>query len=268
MSVKLEKLISVLRDMQSVVLAYSGGVDSAFLLKVVKDSGIPAIAVTASSETMPASELRAARELAESIGAKHKVIRTDELENPLFASNPADRCFYCKDELFSKLLQIAKTEGYNTVIDGSNSDDLADRRPGRQAALKHQVRSPLVEAGFSKDEIREHSKIMGLSTWAKPSSPCLSSRFPYGVAITVDALKRVEHAEEFLKSQGFGELRVRSNNDTARIEVGKGQIAMFSDKDLRETVVRRLKDLGFKYITLDLEGFRSGNLNSQITKSD
>jgi len=262
MSEKFERLLSILKGMQSVVLAFSGGVDSTFILKAVKESGIQSLAVTAYSETMPESEFRFAEDMAKFIGVNHRVIKTDEMSNPDFVRNPKDRCFYCKDELFSKLLKIAKAEGYKYVIDGSNSDDLSDWRPGRQAALKHSVRSPLVEAGLSKDEIRKLSKTMGLPTWSKSASPCLSSRFPYGEAITRDALKRVEMSEEFLKGLGFGELRVRNHNDTARIELKAEEIDRLFNKELRESITNELKKIGFKYVTIDLEGFRSGKLNS------
>ncbi|MBA4348781.1 MAG: TIGR00268 family protein [Thermodesulfovibrio sp.] len=261
MTEKFQRLLNILKEMQSAVLAFSGGVDSTFLLKAIKESGINALAVTAFSEIMPESDMRFAEDMAGLIGIRHKVIKTSELNNPEFVRNTVNRCFYCKDGLFTLLSEIADGEGYKFVIDGSNVDDLSDWRPGKKAAVKYGVRSPLVEAGFSKEEIRELSKVLDLPTWSKPASPCLSSRFPYGVEITKEGLKRVEQAEEFLKNLSFHELRVRSHNDTARIEVRTDEIDKLLGKGLREMIVIKLKELGFKHVAVDLEGFRSGKLN-------
>jgi uncharacterized protein len=196
------------------------------------------------------------------IGVQHRVINTSELENPEFSKNPVDRCFHCKDELFTKLAAIAGAEGYSVVADGSNADDVSDWRPGRKAAAAHGVKSPLLDLGFTKNEIRQLSKALYLPTWSKPASPCLSSRFPYGIQITKEGLKRVEEAESFLNGLGFTELRVRSHhNNLARIEVPKNEISLLLAADIREKISARFRELGFKYITIDIDGFRSGNLN-------
>ncbi|MDP2168085.1 MAG: ATP-dependent sacrificial sulfur transferase LarE [Thermodesulfovibrionales bacterium] len=257
---KLDRLSGILRDMGSAVLAYSGGVDSSFLLKVIKLAGIKSLAVTGDSETMPFDDLRDAATVASGCGMDHRVIMTDELKNEDFLRNTPMRCFHCKDMLFGRLKAIALMEGYNFVIDGSTTDDTEDFRPGRDAGIRHGVRSPLQEAGFTKQEIRKESKRMGLPTWDKPSSPCLGSRFPYGVRITAGALRRVSQAERFLKTLGLRELRVRHLGDEARIEIPEKDIARALDPEVRGSIVRELKSLGYRFVSLDLEGFRSGKM--------
>jgi uncharacterized protein len=247
--------------MGSAVVAYSGGVDSTFLLKAMVLSGIRVMAVTGFSPTMPEQDFLDAKEAAGAMGVPHMVIETSELEMDDFRKNPPDRCFYCKSELFGRLKSIAESEGYAHLLDGSNLDDVDDWRPGRKAALENGVRSPLIEAGLRKEDIRDLSRALGLSTWDKPSSPCLSSRFPYGESITTEALKRVEAAERFLKSLGFRELRVRHHGDVARIEFREEDIPTMLNPEIRIAVTENLKALGYKFVTLDLEGFRSGKMN-------
>ena len=263
---KLDRLTAILKKIESAVIAFSGGVDSTLLLKTAAITGVRALAVTGYSPTMPEQDLCDAMELAKNIGADHRVIETSELHSRGFSDNPPDRCFYCKDELFGKLRDISLSEGYGHVLDGSNTDDLGDWRPGRKAALKHGVRSPLIEAGLGKKEIRELSLGLNLPTWDRPSSPCLSSRFPYGEPITAEALRCIEEAEKFLKSLGFREFRVRHHKDIARIETVEGDFNKIFDPPVRAAVSRKFKSLGYKYIVLDLEGFRSGRLNDYLTK--
>lgn len=262
----LNPLINILTEMKSAVIAYSGGVDSTFLVKAASLSPMKFKAVIGFSPSMPDQDFRDAKEMVRSLGVPHAIIERSELELKDFRENPPDRCFHCKNELFEKLGGMAKSEGYRFVADGSNLDDLDDRRPGRKAAIRHGVRSPLVEAGLGKADIRRLSVELGLPTWDKPSSPCLSSRFPYGQPITVEDLSRVEAAEGVLKSLGFGELRVRHCGDTARIELKADAIAKILDPGIRNHIVERLRTIGYEFVTLDLEEFRSGKLNRVIKK--
>ncbi len=264
---KLENLKAIIKGTNGAVVAFSGGVDSTFLLRVAAEVlGDKVIAVTANSETYPKRELEEAKLFAEAQGIRHIVIETLELEIAGFADNPPDRCFYCKHELFSKLTNIAKENGIKYVFDGSNYDDRNDHRPGMRAAKQLGVVSPLKQAEMTKEDIRELSREYGLSTWNKPSFACLSSRFPYGTKITPDKLLVVGEAEDFIRDLGFKELRVRYHDTIARIEVGKAdleRIVAFADE-----ITAKLKALGFLYVTLDLSGYKTGSMNYTLSEEE
>lgn len=251
---------------KSTLVAFSGGQDSAFLLKVCALSLPPdkILAVTAVSATYPEDELAKAKTLAKHIGARLKVIRTAELNNKKFTANPIARCYFCKRELFSKLIVIAKQNKLRFVLEGSSLSDKKDYRPGNIAKRELKIKSPLSEAGFSKEDIRSLSKKLGLVSWNKPSLACLASRIPYGVKITAQLLKRIDQAEAYLSSLGFRQVRLRHHNTLCRIEVDKSDICRMLDK--RERIVERLKSFGYNYITLDLEGYRTGSLNEVINR--
>jgi uncharacterized protein len=266
MDTKLTELITILKSMQSAVLAYSGGVDSTFLLKALQNSGIRTLAVTAVSEITPLNDLHIANEMTAGLGIEHRIIETDELSIEEFVRNTPERCFFCKDELYKKLSGIAISEGYMFVLDGSNGDDTQDYRPGMKAAAKYNVRSPLIEASLSKKDIRELSRQLDLSTWDKPSSPCLATRFPYGQRITKGALERVGKAEDFLRGLGFHEVRVRVHDMVARIEVGEEEIGLLLISERRSLISEKLKSFGYRFVSLDLDGYRTGSMNRMLEK--
>ncbi len=261
---KYETLLEFLRSLDSALLAYSGGVDSTFLLKAAVDSGMNYLAVTAVSPTMPSTDRRNAQDIVAELGANFEMINSDEMEDENFVSNPVDRCFHCKSNLFDKLTALAKKRDYKVVLDGSNMDDLGDYRPGMEAKKKFQVVSPLIEVGVTKDEIREISRRLNLKTWDRPASPCLSSRFPYGERIDLKGLDMVERAELKLKDLDFRVVRVRKDGDTARIELSPEDIPRLMEDRVRDVIVPFFKEVGFVYVTLDLEGFQSGKLNRLV----
>jgi uncharacterized protein len=267
LSVKYERLAGILRSMESVAIGYSGGVDSTLLLKVAVDTlGARAVAMIGRSETYPTREFEEAVRVAAACGARSIVVRTEETDDLKFRENPADRCYYCKTELFGKLGAIAEREGLRWIADGTITDDVGDFRPGMKAKAENDVRSPLLEAGLGKAEVREISKHLGLPTWDKPSFACLSSRFPYGTAITRENLTRVDEAETFLRDRGFRAFRVRFHDaSTARIEVTPSEFHRLLEDGLRAEIVDRMKNLGFTYVTLDLQGYRTGSMNEVLS---
>ncbi|MEH2404743.1 ATP-dependent sacrificial sulfur transferase LarE [Nostoc sp.] len=264
---KFEQLRALFREMEQALIAYSGGVDSTLVAKIAYDAlGDRALAVTAVSPSLLPEELEDAKIQAATIGIPHKIVQTHEMENPNYTSNPVNRCYFCKSELHDTLKPLALELGYPYVVDGVNADDLHDYRPGIQAAKERGARSPLAEVGVTKVEVRQLSQQLGLPWWEKPAQPCLSSRFPYGEEITVAKLQRVGRAEIFLRKLGWQNLRVRSQGDIARIELPAEQIKEFVLTNDLQKVVSAFQDFGFIYVTLDLEGYRSGKLNQVLNR--
>jgi uncharacterized protein len=262
---KERKLFGILKSLGKVIVAYSGGTDSAYLAWAAGVAlGENAAAITADSASIPESHKRDAEELARQFGFRHEYIDTREFDNPDYVANNPDRCFHCKDELFSRLEEVGKQRGVEHIIYGVNVDDLGDYRPGQNAAKKHEVKAPLVEAGLSKAEIRELSRLAGLPTWNRPASACLSSRIPYGTPVTIENVKTVEKGEEQIRALGFRQFRVRFHGELVRLEIAKDEIEKALSPEMAGRFVEIFKPLGFHYVTLDLEGYRQGSLNETL----
>jgi uncharacterized protein len=260
-----ERLFTNLRSMDRVIVAFSGGTDSAYLAWAAnRVLGRNAVAITADSASLPASHKRDAEAFVERFAIVHEYVRTTEFENPDYARNDPNRCFHCKDELFTRLEQVARARGYEHVIYGVNADDLSDYRPGQNAAKQHQVAAPLADAGLTKAEIRELSRLAGLPTWDRPTSACLSSRIPYGTPVTIETVKTVETGEELVKALGFRQFRVRFHGEIVRLEIARDEMPKALTIEMAQRFTAIFKELGFRYVTLDLEGYRQGSMNEVL----
>jgi len=266
LAIKQEKLFDVLRGMRRVLVAYSGGADSAYLAWAAQQAlgADNTLAITADSASIPETHKRDAEAFARQYGIRHEYVETHEFENPLYAANNSDRCFHCKDELFRVMEQVAAARGYEALIYGVNVDDLGDHRPGQNAAKSHSVQSPLVEAGLTKAELRELSRLAGLPTWDRPASACLSSRIPYGTQVTKENVKVVERGEEEVRALGFRQFRVRFHERLVRLEIDPAELDRALDPEMARKFVAIFKPMGFLYVTLDLEGYRQGSLNEGL----
>jgi len=264
-TLKEQRLREIFRGLGSVIVAYSGGVDSSYVAYVANaELGPRAICITGQSASLPSYQQGEIERVVNEFGFHHETIQTEELENPSYRANNSNRCYFCKDELYGKLESLAASRGIDYIVDGSTTDDLGDFRPGRQAAKEHAVRSPLIEVEMSKAEVRELSRRAGLPTWDKPASPCLSSRIAYGTTVTIERLNRVDRGEEILREFGFREFRVRHHDTLVRLEIAPAELDRVLRKDVIEKLAARFRELGFKYVTLDLQGFRSGSMNEVL----
>lgn len=265
--IKEQQLRALFREMGSALVAFSGGVDSSYVAYVATaELGQHALCVTGESASLAEYQRGETAQLVERFGFNHEIIVTEELNDPRYTANAPDRCYFCKTELYEKLAPLAHERGYAFVVDGSTTDDLGDYRPGRAAAAEHKVRSPLVEVGMSKREVRELSHRAGLPTWDKPASPCLSSRIAYGTPVTIERLKTVDRGEEIMRELGFREFRVRHHEELVRLEIAPAELERALQREVVDELARRFRALGFRYVTLDLHGYRTGAMNEILRK--